>query len=110
LRVEERVRLGTVVLVAGEEVQRVRADDAERAPAPRSPRVAQCAALEHDMLDAALRELVARGEPGLAGSDHDCGDAFQCRAPRMRPSRPYAKPAVAAEATCTAIATSSGPA
>jgi hypothetical protein len=65
----EAVGVVAVVAVARERHAPVRRHEAEAVPAV-PPRLADPAALEHDVVDARLRELVADGEPGLTGSHH----------------------------------------
>ena len=73
----EAVRALSVVGVAGQLHGPVRCDEAEAVPAS-SPRLPDAAPLEHDMLDAGLRQLMADGQPGLTGADDD--DASTLRA------------------------------
>src|ERR1700758_2542279 len=56
----------------------VRRNQAEAVPAI-TPRLADPASVEHDVLDPEPRQLVADGEPGLARPDHDYADALHHR-------------------------------
>ena len=46
-------------------------DEMEGVPTLRGPGVADLPAFEHDMVDARLSQVVAGGQPGAAGADHD---------------------------------------
>src|SRR5262249_39354373 len=69
----ETVRFASLVRIAREAVEPVRQDHTEGVPAI-SPRLADPAALEDDMVEPALGELVAVRQPRMAGTDHDRGD------------------------------------
>ncbi len=73
----EAVRVRPVVVAAGKPNHPVRRHQAEAVPAP-SPRLAYASPLEHDMVNAGSRQLVTRGEAGLAGADHCHRDALFC--------------------------------
>ena len=74
-------RIVAVVVVAGQLDAPVRRDEAEAVPAP-APGLPDPAALEHDVLDAGLRQLAAGREPGLTAADDDRLDPVGHRAPR----------------------------
>ncbi len=65
-----------IVAVAGQTALPVGREEAQRVPALPAPRVRDLTALEHDVIDRAIREKPARRETGVAGADHDGGDAL----------------------------------
>jgi hypothetical protein len=67
----EPVRIWPVVCAAGQLHRPVRGHEAEAVPAI-APCLPDAPPLEHDVLDATGRELVARREPGRAPADHRC--------------------------------------
>ena len=66
----EAVGVAAVVGMAGELDEPVRSDQTEAVPAP-PPALPHPVPLEHDMVDALVRELMADREPCLAGADND---------------------------------------
>jgi hypothetical protein len=72
----EAVGIGPVVRHAGQHQREVRRDEAEAVP-PVQPGTAQTVAAVHDhVVDARLRQPVARGEAGLPRPDHEGVDAL----------------------------------
>jgi hypothetical protein len=78
----EPVRIGSVIGRAGELHGPVRGDDAEAVPAV-APCLRDPSALEDEVLDAALGELVAGRKPRLARADDD--DINRFHDPRSLP-------------------------
>ena len=69
--VSEPVRVAACVLESRESQRPVGKLESKRVPPLRPPPLPDPSALEHDVLHATLRELVAHREPCLAPSDHD---------------------------------------
>ena len=67
------VRVVAAVGVAGQPAHPVGREQAERVPALRTPRARHLAAFEHDVVDAALGEVAAHGQPAVARTDDDGG-------------------------------------
>ena len=83
----EAVGIVAVVTIAGQPALPVRRQQPQRVPAFAAPGVGDLAAFEHHVIDRALAEAAARRQPGVAGADDDCRDAFdvdplRCCAPR----------------------------
>ena len=66
----EPVRIVARVCAAGKTNRPVRGDEAERVPAS-TPGLADPSALQNDVVHAGSRQLMAHGETGLPGADHD---------------------------------------
>ena len=66
----EAVRVVSCVLAAGQLQVPVGRHEAEAVP-PVSPALPHPSPLEHDVVDPAMLELVARGQSGRAGADDD---------------------------------------
>ena len=94
--VEERDRLGHVpvavrvvalVAEARQAALPVRRQQPERLPALGAPGVGDLAALQHHVVERAIGQAPAHGEPGVPGADHDGGDYYErFRIPRRRGS------------------------
>ena len=67
----ETVGIVALVAEAGQPALPVGREQAEQVPALRAPRIRDLAALEHHMVDRALGEAAAHGQPGMAGADDD---------------------------------------
>ena len=82
----EAVGIVALIAVAGQPALPVGREQAQRVPPLRLPRVGHLAALEDHMVDRALREAPAHGQPGMAGPDDNGGGAPRWRASnRHRP-------------------------
>ena len=84
----EAVRIVALVAVTRQPALPVRREQRERIPALGAPGVGDLAALEDDMVDRALGEPPAHGQPGLARADDDGGRAHRAR--RLCRERLYA--------------------
>ena len=84
----EPVRVGAVVLVAGQPALEVRRHQAERVPARVGPGMHERVAFEDDVLDAVALEVPAHREAGLPAADDHHRDALGHDAtPAMQPGR-----------------------
>ena len=83
----EAVGVGTGVGPARQPAHPVRAEQPERVPALGPPALGDAAALEHDVVDAALGEAAAHGQAGLAGADDEgVGGAHESLQASRRPA------------------------
>ena len=76
------VRVVALIVESGQPALPVGGQQAERIPALGAPRVGHRAALEDDMVDGALGQAAAHGEPRLAGADDDGGDLANWTGPK----------------------------
>jgi hypothetical protein len=67
------VRVVAPVLVAGQPAEPVGGEQAQRVPTLRTPRTRHLAAFEHDVVDAAIGEVTAHGQPAVTRADDDGG-------------------------------------
>src|SRR5262245_61309087 len=91
----ETVGIIAIIAEPGEPALPVWREQPKRIPAFRAPGVGDLTALEHHMVDCALGEASAHGEPGVARADDDgcnranrrCSELFSAALPPPEPPR-----------------------
>ena len=87
----EPVGIRAFIAITGQPALPVRRQQPQRIPALVAPGIGHLPAFEHDVIDRALAEAMARRQSGVSGADDDRGDGFDgalASWPGLRPGPP----------------------